>query len=148
MSRFVAAAAAIALVVCGMVIGGAATYLIVARTPVRPGAGPPPPPPGRPQRGGPLPFTREMEERLNLTPEQQKKIDDILEKGHEDSEAIRRELRPRLEAHLEKTRASIAEVLTPEQRTEFEKLVQEDKRRADRFLIDGPPPGPPGFGPP
>jgi len=143
MSRFVAVAAAIALVLSGIVVGGLATYLILER-PERHERmwRPQPPPPPRPG-----PFTREMESRLGLSADQQKQIHAILEESREQAEAIRRELRPRLESHLDATRKRIAETLTPEQRTKFEAMVSEDRARADRFFLDGPPP-PPFGGPP
>ena len=145
MSRFVAAAAAIALVVSGMAIGGFGTYLVLQHPRWQGPLRPPPPPPRRP-----LPFTRDMDSRLDLSEDQRRKIDEILRAGHDEADVIRQELRPRLEAHLAATRARIAAVLTPEQRAKFETLVREDRRRADRFLIDGPPgpPGPPDDGPP
>ena len=102
MSRFVAIAAAISLVVCGAVIGGLGTYLVLDRPGRHDGFRPPPPP--RP----PAPFTREMESRLDLSEDQREKIHEILTKSRDEADAIRRELRPRLEAELAATRASIA----------------------------------------
>jgi hypothetical protein len=144
MNRFVAVAAALALVISGIAIGALGTYLVLER-PQRQGAFPP-----RPQGPPPRPglFTREMELRLNLSDDQKRQIDEVLRKGKEESDAIRQELRPRLDAHLEATRARIAAILTPEQRTKFEALVAEDQRRADRFFIEGPPGPPPGMGEP
>ena len=144
MSRFVAVAAAIALVVSGVIVGALGAYLILDRPERhdrmwRPQP-PPPPPPG--------PFTREMESRLGLSDDQLKAIHTILRESREQSDEIRRELRPRLEAHLDATRKRISETLTPEQRTTFEAMVAEDRARADRFFLDGPPPGPPGGPPP
>ena len=144
MSRFVAVAAAIALVVAGVVIGALGTFLALERAPSHdrwrhsPG---PPPPPGPPRPPGP--FTRQMELRLELSEEQERQIHSILRTSREESEAIRRELRPRLESQLQATRDRIASVLTPEQRVKFEALVREDRHRAERFFLDGPP-GPPG----
>jgi hypothetical protein len=145
MSRFVALAAAVALVVSGIMIGSLGTYLLLDRPRFHEGLRPPPPmnapPPG--------PFTREMESRLDLSEAQLGEIQTILRKGREQSDAIRRELRPRLESQLESTRASIAAVLTPEQRVRFEELVKQDRRRAERFFLEGPPgPPPPGLGRP
>ena len=73
MSRFVAVAAAISLVISGIVVGALATYLILespARHEGRPGMWrPPAPPPPHPP-----PFTREMESRLGLSDDQKKTI--------------------------------------------------------------------------
>jgi Spy/CpxP family protein refolding chaperone len=88
-----------------------------------------------------------MESRLDLRDDQRKQIQDILRQGRDESDAIRRELRPRLESQLETTRKRIAAVLTDEQRAKFEQLVSEDRRRAERFFLEGPPP-PPFGGPP
>ena len=148
MSRFVAVAAAISLVVSGIVVGALGAYLILerpARHEGRPGMWRPPGPP--PPGPHPPPFTREMESRLGLSDDQRKKIHAILEDSREKADAIRRELRPKLESQLDATRKQIAEALTPEQRKTFEEMVSEDKKRADRFFLDGPPP-PPFGGPP
>ena len=141
MSRFVAIAAAISLVVCGAVIGGLGTYLVLDRPGRHDGFRPPPPP--RP----PAPFTREMESRLDLSEDQREKIHEILTKSRDEADAIRRELRPRLESELAATRTSIAAVLTAEQKVTFDELVKQDRKRAERFFMEGPP-GPPDDGPP
>jgi Spy/CpxP family protein refolding chaperone len=86
-----------------------------------------------------VPFTREMEDRLDLSDDQWKQLQVILKQSREESEAIRRELRPRLESQLDATRAKIAALLTPEQKKKFDELVREDRRRADRFFLEGPP---------
>jgi ElaB/YqjD/DUF883 family membrane-anchored ribosome-binding protein len=145
MNRFVAIAAAIALVMSGVAVGALGSYLILERGERGPRMwGPPPPhPPPHP----PGPFTREMESRLGLSEDQLKQIHEILRESREQADGIRRELRPRLEAHLDATRKRIAETLTPEQRKRFEAMVSEDRSRADRFMLDGPPP-PPFGGPP
>ena len=153
MSRFVALAAAIALVLSGMMIGAFGTYLLLHRhgdMPMGPPMGRPGPPPfGPPGPGGErLPFTREMDMQLELSAEQRDKIHDILEDSRKEAEALRRELRPKLDAHLDAVRKRIADVLTPDQRKTFDALVKDDKRRADKLFLDGPPPPPMGPPPP
>lgn len=143
MSRFVAVAAAIALVVSGIVVGALGAYLVLERPDRREMMWRPHPPPPHP----PGPFTREMESRLGLSEDQMKQIHAILRESREQADAIRRELRPRLESHLDATRKRIAAALTPEQRSKFEAMVSEDRTRADRFFLDGPP-HPPFGGPP
>lgn len=145
MSRFVAIAAAIALVVSGIVIGVLGTFLVLQRPGFQAPFLPPRPQPHRPPPQ-PGPFTREMEFRLDLSEDQMKQIQVILRESRDASEDIRRELRPRLEAQLEQSRARIAALLTPEQRTKFEHMVKEDRRRIERSFIEGPPP--PRDGPP
>jgi Spy/CpxP family protein refolding chaperone len=146
-SRFVAVGVAIALVLCGVIVGALGTYLILEGRGHREERWGPPPSPHPP---GPLPgpFTREMEDRLGLSRDQLDKIHAILDDSRDKADAMRRELRPRLEAHLEETRTKIAGVLDPEQRKKFEAMVEENKARADRFMLDGPPPPPPFGGPP
>jgi len=154
MNRFVAIAAALSLLVCGIVIGALGTFVVLQRPHPLDGVRPPPQQPQPPQ---PPPFTREMEERLNLTEDQRQKIQAILRDSREESEGIRRELRPRLEKNLKATQDRIGEVLTPEQHKTFDELVKRDARRAQRFFLEGPPPppggrrgpgGPDGPGPP
>ena len=145
MSRFVAVAAALALVISGVLVGALGTYLILDR-PGRREMMWSPGPPGFPPRPGP--FSRELELRLELTEQQQKQFHDIVRESREQADAIRRELRPRLDAHLAATRKRIAEILTPAQRAKLEEIMDEDKIRSDRFFIDGPPPPPPGGPPP
>ena len=142
MSRFVALAAALSLLVCGIVIGALGTFVVLQRPHPLDGMRPPPQHPPPPQ---PPPFTREMEERLDLSDDQRQQIQAILRDSREESEAIRRELRPRLEKNLKATQDRIGAVLTPEQHKTFDELVRQDARRAQRFFLDGPPPddGPP-----
>jgi ElaB/YqjD/DUF883 family membrane-anchored ribosome-binding protein len=89
-----------------------------------------------------------MEARLDLSEDQKKQIEDLLRVSRREAEEIRRELRPRLEKYLEATRARFDALLTPEQRSKFEKLYREDSR-AERFFLEHPPrPAPPGPGQP
>lgn len=141
MSRFVALAAALSLLVCGIVIGALGTFVVLQRPHPLDGMRPPPQQPPPPQ---PPPFTREMEERLDLSDDQRQQIQAILRDSREESEAIRRELRPRLEKNLKATQDRIGAVLTPEQHKTFDELVRQDARRAQRFFLDGPPPPPGG----
>lgn len=149
MSRFAAIVAAVALVLSGIAIGALGTFLVLDRHHRPRGPLPPqlPPPPA--------PFSREMEARLDLTDNQREQIHTILRESRDQAEAIRRELRPRIDKHLEETRAKICALLTPEQRTKFEEMVKNDRKRAERAFIEGPPlpfapppptgpPGPPG----
>ena len=144
MSRFVAVAAALALVISGILVGALGTYLILER----PGRREMPWPPGPPGPHRPGGFSRELELRLEMTEPQMRQFHDIVRESREQAEAIRRELRPRLDAHLAATRKRVAQMLTPAQRAKLEEIMEEDRRRADRFFLDGPPPPPPGGPPP
>jgi hypothetical protein len=141
MSRFVAIAAALALLVSGIAIGALSAFLVLERPHRFEEARRPPQPPLQPP---PAPFTREMEARLNLSEDQRQKIQAILRESREESEAIRRDLRPRLEKNLKATQDRIGALLSPEQHATFDELVREDARRAQRFFLEGPPPPPGG----
>jgi Spy/CpxP family protein refolding chaperone len=134
MNRFGAFAAALALLVSGIAIGALGTYFVLERH-RPPGPAPAPPPPGPASMD-------QLERRLGLSADQSKQIASILEEGRREGDAIRRELKPRLDRQIEATRARIDAVLTPEQRVEFEELRREQRHRVERFLLDGPPPSP------
>lgn len=74
-------------------------------------------------------FARMLDRRLDLTAEQKKQIETILQRHGEENEAIFRETRPRIHARMEQTDREIEAVLTPEQREKFRKLVSERKER-------------------
>ncbi len=93
---------------------------------------PPGTPPGTPFLG------RWMARELELSPEQQRQIEEILSDSGRRAAAMRHELRPRVEALMEETAGRIAAVLTPEQRRRFERLRQ--RRLLDEGLLG--PPGP------
>ena len=76
------------------------------------------------EAGGPL------DDRLNLTPQQQDTINRILERDRRKADSLFREMRPRLRARFDSTRAAVEAVLTPEQREEFRRFREE--RRAER----------------
>ena len=67
-------------------------------------------------------------DRLDLTAEQRAKIERILAEDRTKARAIFREMKPRLRARFDSTTAAVREVLTPEQRVEFERYRAE--RRA------------------
>ncbi len=137
MSRFTAFAAALALLVSGIAIGVLGTLLVEGRRrPPHEAFGGGPPRPGR--------MLDDLKQQLALSPEQETKIAAILDEGRREGEALRREMRPRLDQQVEAVRRRIEAELTAAQRTKFEEL----RRRAWRFLLEGPPPGFPRGGPP
>jgi Spy/CpxP family protein refolding chaperone len=107
----------LAIFAMGVVFGLAIGFAVVHH--FRPG----PPGPGGgpfgPRHGGPVPVER-MTRELDLDAEQQAKVREILERGHE-----------RMRGFLDETRDEIREVLRPDQRERF-----------DRMRPPGPPPPP------
>jgi Spy/CpxP family protein refolding chaperone len=141
MKPIAALASVTALLVCGVVAGALGMHLFEAhRRPPQWARGRPPGPP-------PHLDLREMEERLDLTADQSRQIAGILDRSRDESEALRLEVRPRLEKQMERTRQEIEAVLTPEQRRKFEDLRRDQRRRARRFFLGEGEPGPDPFGP-
>ncbi len=72
-------------------------------------------------------ITHRMKKRLDLTEEQAVEVRRIIFEQQKVFQSLRRQVRPQLEAQIEKTRREMAAVLTPEQARKWEK-------RFDRFL--------------
>lgn len=103
------------------------------------GRGRPGPPP--PVMGGWL------AERLDLSEEQQRQIEEVLTDSHRRSSEIRRSLRPQVEQLMTDTHDQVMEILTPQQRLEFERMRRFQRRRIEQFLLGpGGPAGPERFG--
>lgn len=66
---------------------------------------------------------------VEMSGEQRAAIDEILEDRTERMRAVWREVEPRLEAVTDSARMEIMAVLTPEQRAEYERRLQERRRR-------------------
>lgn len=60
--------------------------------------------------------------RLQLSPDQRRAVDSILERSSPRAEAAMREMIPRLAAIADSVHAEVASVLTPEQRAKFDSL--------------------------
>lgn len=133
MRRITAVAAVTAVLVLGFVVGVLVTHLFYASRIGRPG--------GLPGYAGQF-FADRLEYRLDLTPGQRAEIDRILEESRREADALRRRVHPQVVGVLERATERIVEVLTPEQRREFERLRVEYRHRAEHFLLG--PPGPPG----
>lgn len=155
MSRAWALVSILALFLAGISIGALGMHLYQERSET----GPRDPFPGPPRA-----FMRHLESRLELTPEQRRKIAAIRRESWGESESLRRELRPRIQKQMEATREKVLAVLTAEQRERLERLLREDPRALHRFFLgeggrrpggppgapfpEGPPPGGPAEGPP
>ncbi len=91
--------------------------------------------------------------RLELSEEQQASIRSILVRNEKDARELWNGIRADLEAGVERTRAEIREVLTPEQVEKFDAILTEERGRRRGSGPPGPsgmrpPPGGPGGGPP
>jgi len=64
-------------------------------------------------------------ERLALSPEQQLKVDTILEERHRQSDILMAPIRTQYDSLKLHAREQIRQVLSPEQRTRFERLIAE-----------------------
>lgn len=87
--------------------------------------------------------------RLNLTPDQQAKIQPILTNAANQIQAMHREEVGRISQILERTNAEIAPLLTPEQQNQLLGMQREMEKDRDRMIPGrmhpwGPPHGGPG----
>lgn len=142
MKRHLALVYVAGLFLLGILVGALAMHLYYA---VGSPAHPRFPGPGRAHRPD---FSQRLERELDLTPEQARRIDAILAESRAEGEALHAEMLPRVREQMERTRARIAEVLTPEQRDRFEELNRRFRGRAERFFLGHRPgrrdePGPP-----
>jgi Spy/CpxP family protein refolding chaperone len=70
-------------------------------------------------------------DRVEMSSEQRAAIDSILERRSDRMRAIWREVRPRMDAVTDSARSEIMDVLTPEQRAEYERRLEERRRDRD-----------------
>jgi Spy/CpxP family protein refolding chaperone len=104
--------------------------------------------------GGP-PRDREFRARfareLGLSPEQQTRIDSIMDRRGRELRAVRGQVQPTLDSIIARTRRSIDSVLTPEQRTKAEEIRRKHPHPPGPppgMFAPGPEDGPPPNGPP
>lgn len=72
-------------------------------------------------------------DRVDMAEDQRTAIDQILEQRTERMRAVWREVEPRLDAITDSARSEIMQVLTPEQRAEYERMLAERRKgRRDR----------------
>lgn len=101
-------------------------------------------------RGAPSPerMLRRFGRDLDLTPEQQEQIRQILEESREAMLKVRRDVHGRFEALSRNTRIKIRDILTPEQQKEYDELTERFRHRMEREWgrrrRPPPPGGPPG----
>jgi Spy/CpxP family protein refolding chaperone len=92
-----------------------------------------------PWHGGP-PRDREFRDRfakeVGLTPDQQIRIDSIMDRRGRELRALRGQVQPQLDSIITSTRRALDSVLTPEQRKKAEAIRKQHPRP------EGPPPRP------
>lgn len=71
-------------------------------------------------------------DRIEMTGEQRREIDEILERRGDRMRAVWREVEPRLDAITDSARMEIKGVLTPEQLAEYERKLRERRKHRDR----------------
>lgn len=72
-------------------------------------------------------------EQVGLSAEQKARVDSLVAYHRDRMEALQREVAPRYRAIIEATRESIKDVLTPDQRAQYDSLLAEhDRRRRER----------------
>ncbi len=108
------------LVVCGAIIGGGIMATVLWERLEHS---------VRDARRMPERMVDHMREDLGLTEEQARQVEAILARHRDEFEAIRREMEPRIKAHVDQVNAEIGEVLTPPQRRQWERRFAREQRR-------------------
>lgn len=70
-------------------------------------------------------------EQVGLTSEQKTRVDEIVESSRQRMRNLEKDTRPQYHAIIEETRTAIKEVLTTEQRAEYETLLSEHDRERE-----------------
>lgn len=76
--------------------------------------------------------------KLNLAPEQKKKVGAVLETKRQRMKALRAEIRPKFEGLRKATETDIRNILTPEQQVAFDKMQSERESRWKKRKGDHP----------
>ena len=123
MRRSLAVAAVVALFLVGIVVGVLATHAFYLRQLREPGA-----------------FATRflamgLRRSLDLSVEQQGKLDAILLETRGEALGLRREVLPKILAMLERSQGKIEAILTPEQLRTYRRYRERDGDRLKRFLL-------------
>ncbi len=107
---------------------------------------------GPPRGGGPHGLPPHLVERLDLSPDQERRIGAILERQRKMTDAVLDQYLPRLRALTDSLRVEVRAELTPQQQAVFDELEKERPPRPPHgergYGGDGPDRGPPGGPPP
>lgn len=74
-------------------------------------------------------FAAYLQESLSLTPDQADRVGAILEARERETHALLESIEPRMREALERTESEIRDVLSDEQKVQFDELVKEGRRR-------------------
>lgn len=108
-TKWIAAIVVVVAFASGILVGVAGSHLLRPRRP------------HIPARAAHFMVER-LDHRLDLTDEQEKKVEAILARRHERMEKIWASAHPRIEAEIKATNDEISSILTPEQRAKFEEI--------------------------
>jgi Spy/CpxP family protein refolding chaperone len=122
MRRSSAAGGVIALFLVGVAVGALGAHL-VSRHGLRGGQ------PGFSHRA----MTDDLYRRLDLDANQRRQVDAIFADSHRETAALWREVRPRVQAVIERTQNRIVPLLNPRQRQEFERYRREHSEHMRMF---------------
>lgn len=87
-------------------------------------------------------FARWLGDKLQLTKEQEEKIEKILIDSHERLKPLRELIDPVMQDEVKRVKEEILKELTPEQQKKYEELFKwRPPRRPEGKPFDGPPPG-------
>jgi Spy/CpxP family protein refolding chaperone len=94
-------------------------------------------------RSAPPDIVEELGRGLSLNADQKNKLKEIIHESRERYRALSLQFRPQYDALRDETRQQIRQILTEEQKSRFEKIINEmDERHKGRDRRPGPPPGP------
>jgi Spy/CpxP family protein refolding chaperone len=74
-----------------------------------------------------LEFLRRMQRELNLTPEQQQRVDVLIKESQERTKRLMEPVSPQLREEVQRTREKFRSLLTPEQRKQFDELQKQQR---------------------
>jgi Spy/CpxP family protein refolding chaperone len=126
--RLTAASAVLAVFLLGALVGALGTHLFYAHHFHHP---------GMLSALGARWIAADLHRRLDLTPEQQTRIDAILADARRESLELRRQMAPQISHLMETAHARISQVLTPEQRKRFESYHAEHREHIRRMWSGG-----------
>jgi Spy/CpxP family protein refolding chaperone len=106
------------ILLCGAAIGSVVTALVIEERPAR----------GRRTERLPEQIAEKMQRKYNLTDDQTKQILTVFQEHWKKLTEIRAEVQPRVEAEHEALRATVENILTPEQAAQWRKEFEQMRR--------------------